>query len=373
MRRHRASSTILALVWCCACSVGEPEVQEERLTQSSEPVWKRRDEVHALYSGHSLTDDIPEAMTDIARSLGRKLEFEFQSIGYSSLRDRTRGTDLKSEAWTGYRTGKNRRGEGLHIASELERPTQLSPGARYDALVVTERHDLPKTAVQAQTATYLVDIAKHAWAGNPDADVFFYHVWMPIDVNDPLRWVQYERSQRKLWECVASRANLTSKGGNQRIRVLPGASALADLVGEMWRGSVPGLTQLTPVDRVKLLFRDDVHLSAIGTYFLALVHYAALYGQSPHGAAGVPGLDVDTVAHFQGVATRHVAAYGRIADAAATRSMAECRAFAAESCALLFSLKATSNPIVRAKQKAQALWWSRRYADARDPENPFHD
>jgi hypothetical protein len=39
------------------------------------------------------------------------------------------------------------------------------------------------------------------------------------------------------------------------------------------------------------LFADDVHPSLLGTYLAACVFYAALFGESPVGAAHPPGLD----------------------------------------------------------------------------------
>ncbi|MDB4976147.1 MAG: hypothetical protein JWN48_4488 [Myxococcaceae bacterium] len=367
--------SIVCVLLLSSCSAGDAHVGDEKLTQSAMPVWKQRDQVRAFYSGHSLSDGVPEAVAQIAGSLGRSLEFEFQSVGYSLLRERTRGPDPKSEAWSGYKTGKNKVGEGLDVAQELASPTHLVPGAHYDVLVVTERHDLPEVAVHGQTATYLSDFAQRAWAANPDTDVFFYQTWMPLDVADPLPWVHYERAVRPLWECVASRVNKSlAPTAGRRVRVLPGASALADLVGELWRGSVPGLQHLTPPDRVRLLFQDAVHLSPLGTYFMGLVHYAVLFGQSPHGALGQPGIEVETAAHLQGLASRHAVTYGRIADAAASRDMASCRAFAAgEACALFYSYAGGTNPLAKLKHKAEAWRCGRQYAGADDPQNPFHD
>jgi hypothetical protein len=36
---------------------------------------------------------------------------------------------------------------------------------------------------------------------------------------------------------------------------------------------------------VRLLFSDNVHMSDVGRYYMALVHYAVLLGRSPEGVA----------------------------------------------------------------------------------------
>ena len=35
---------------------------------------------------------------------------------------------------------------------------------------------------------------------------------------------------------------------------------------------------------MRLLFSDNVHMSDVGRYYMALVHYAVLLGRSPKGA-----------------------------------------------------------------------------------------
>src|SRR5262249_44163805 len=50
--------------------------------------WAPRDHVRAFYSGHSLSEGVPEVVEQIARSLGHRLNFEVQVLGYSLLRQR---------------------------------------------------------------------------------------------------------------------------------------------------------------------------------------------------------------------------------------------------------------------------------------------
>ncbi|MEO8483468.1 MAG: hypothetical protein ABI634_14745 [Acidobacteriota bacterium] len=358
----------LALLGACRGTVSIPN---ETLARDDRFAWTPRNHVRAFYSGHSLSEGVPEAVARTAAARGQTLEFEFQNIGYSLLRERTKGQNRSGQVWDGYRAGNNRTGSGLDVAQELERPSRLEPGQRYDALVVTERHDLPWAAAREGTATYLADMARHAWQGNPQADVFFYHTWLALDRNAPVPWITYERHAQRLWECVASRANLDLAPPLPRIRVLPGGTALADLVELLWQDKVPGLSAMTRSARVGLLFADDVHLSAVGKHYMGLVHYAFLFGQTPTGGPLVPPLTSETTSFLENFAGQTATTYARTANAAAQRDMEACRVFAA-------SEMSGANSALPARgwrdwlERPYRNWVSRRvYSDPNAPDNPF--
>jgi hypothetical protein len=298
-----------------------------------------RDTVRVFYSGHSLSDGVPEAVAAIAAARGRTLEFDVQSAPYSLLRSRMEGSTT-------------------------------APGKRYDAVVVTERHDLPWVAATEGTATHLAAFARRAWAGNPAADVFFYHTWLAIDLDDPRRWIHYEQRAQRLWECVASRANRDLGEPANRIRVMPGGAALASLVDRLWSGKVPGITETNPAARVRLLFSDDVHLSAMGTYFIGLVHYAVLFGQAPEGSR-INGVSAEASAFLEQFAQEFVASYARTAASASRRGLEACREFAAtEMCDASYALPARGwrNWLLGPYR----AWKCKRiYADRSAPGNPF--
>ena len=136
-------------------------MSEEARGAADTSAWALRDHVRAFYSGHSLSEGVPEVVEQIARSLGHRLNFEVQVLGYSFLRQRTKGEIPSASEWPGYRAGYNRRSVGLNVAEELRRPRRLAPGYKYDVLVVTERHDLPAVAREERTAFYLTDMANY--------------------------------------------------------------------------------------------------------------------------------------------------------------------------------------------------------------------
>ena len=337
---------------------------------------EKRDRVRAFYSGHSLSEGVPEIVAQIARSLGHRLDFEVQVFGYSLLRQRTKGEDPSAEDWPGYRAGQNRNGAGLDVSQELRRPQRLGPDDKYDVLVVTERHDLPAIARTERTAFYLAEMAKHLLAGNSDGEVLLYHTWLNIDAEAPKPWIDYETTVARMWECVASRANLDlpRRGDIPRVRVLPGAGALARLVQELWDGKVPGVMAATPAQRVRLLFADNVHMSEIGRYYLALVHYAALFGQSPEGAVAPGAIAVETSRYMQTLAWRYAAAYSEQARAAASRDMAECRRIIQDEVCPAYGAfqQRTSLPLIGLlMRRLDTRSCGKDYGDAADPQNPF--
>jgi hypothetical protein len=367
LRMILAALTILVGDWGVAMS------QESREAAGTS-AWPPRDHVRAFYSGHSLSEGVPEVVEQIARSLGHRLNFEVQVLGYSLLRQRTKGEVPSASEWPGYRAGQNRESAGLDVAEELRQPRRLAPGDKYDVLVVTERHDLPAIARKERTAFYLVDMAKHLLAGNPDAEVLLYHTWLNVDTDAPWPWINYERAVSPMWECIASRANLDlpARGDLPRVRVLPGGSALAELAAALWDGKVPGVAASTPGARVRLLFSDNVHMSEVGRYFIALVHYAVLFGRSPEGAAIPAPLSAETGRYMQTMAWQFAVSYGERANAAARRDMATCRSLMQnEVCPAYVAFRHGTGLLATLKRQLDGYSCRREYADAQDPDNPF--
>jgi hypothetical protein len=276
--------------------------------------------------------------------------------------------------WPGYRAGNNRGGAGLNVAEELRQPRRLAPGDKYDVLVATERHDLPAIARKERTAFYLTEMAKHLLAGNPDAEVLLYHTWLHIDLDAPWRWIDYERAVAPMWECIASRANLDlpARGDAPRVRVLPGGGALAELAAALWDGKVPGVAASAPGTRVRLLFSDNVHMSEIGRYFIALVHYGVLFGRSAEGAAIPTPLSSETGRFMQRLAWQYVVSYGQRANAAARRDMATCRTVMQnEVCPAYVAFRHGTGVLAALRRQLDTYSCRRDYGNAQDPENPF--
>jgi hypothetical protein len=330
-----------------------PEAFDDRrlaVTEASAPRQPpaARSDRRVFYSGHSLSDGLPEEVQRIASSKGSPgSHFAIESFPGSLIRQRV----------------AKRRGGFLR------------PGDSYDALVVTERHDLPFAARFEDTARFLKQMHDELVASDPAADTFFYQVWLEIDFDRPEHFVSYERRALAFWECLASAVNaqLAAESRAGRVRVLPGAAALAELVERMIAGSIEGASGGAPRERVQSLFVDRVHPSEIARYFMAAVHYAALYEASPEGAALAPGVPPELGVSLQRLAWEYMSAYAPRAAASATRDMAVCRDYAARVMCPLFE----AHPRDAEPEHPLRLWRRKRacqaaYADAADPNNPFH-
>jgi hypothetical protein len=113
-------------------------------------------------------------------------------------------------------------------------------------------------------------------------------------------------------------------------------------------------------------------MSEVGRYFIALVHYAVLFGRSPEGAAVPTLLSPEAGRYMQTLAWQHVVSYGQRANAAARRDMATCRTLMQnEVCPAFVSLHQGRGVLATIRRQFEIYSCRREYADAQDPENPF--
>lgn len=297
--------------------------------------------LRAFYSGHSLSDGIPEVIAGLAAARGKSWSHVVRSAPGSLLRERA--------AWPDEQT--------------------------FDALVATERHDLPYAAYHEQTVKHLSQLHARHVKQNPAGRTWFYHVWMSGARTSPQAFVDYERRALPLWECVASQVNRmnAAQGTPGRVLVLPGATALADLVQDLMADRVLGIVGATPDERIGAVFRDDVHLTPIGTYFLAAIHYSTLFGESAEGIAPPPEIALPLAHELQRRAWQHVLAYAPQAEAAASRDMSACRAYAADvMCEAFHNLPSVAGQgVLSALKNTKNKVLCRMRYNADDPKNPF--
>jgi hypothetical protein len=332
--------------------------------------------LRAFYSGHSLADGVPEEVAAIAQSRAQSLTFELQSMPGSLIRQRTKGEDPDAPGWPGFSAGRNRSGSGLDVEAELRRHPAHGPNPdAYDVLVVTERHDLPYAIYREHTIDYLRVLHDRLIEGNPKAHTLLYHSWLEIDLDQPEKFVAYERKALPLWECVASAVNrgLAADGRSDRIRVLPGASALAELVERLATGTLAGAAGGDARERVQALFRDQVHLTPLGRYFMGTVHYAALFGQSPEGSPAPAGVSPELARELQRLAWQHVSGYAQRAEAAAGRGAELCTDYATHVMCPAFAVHPRGESSISVISSLRHNWQCRQgFGAPRDGVPPFH-
>lgn len=280
---------LLAAIVSCAereqpnvqASVADPEVSLTRDFQ------KPRSGARIFISGHSLVDQpLPDFLTGIARSAGTPMEWNRQYVVGSSILRRTRGEDRKALDWPGYRNGYNREGEKLDVIAEFLRPQTVS-GGPYDVLLITEQHGMLETLLWNDTVRHLRHYHDRFIDGNPQGDTYFYEPWLDVgDKSDPRRWIAYERAVSPIWQCMATRVNVSLKaeGRSDRLTSLPAGAALAELLARATGGSkLDGITRGSDRETVDSIIDDAVHLTRLGSYYVSLVTYSAIFRRSPIG------------------------------------------------------------------------------------------
>lgn len=317
-----------------------------------------------MVSGHSLTPHgVFANMESVASSLGMSMVWNEQNINGSPLRARTRGDWIDDPAFSGYRSGNNRNGSNLDIVGEFLNPRTIG-GRRYDTLVLTERHDIVNTLMWEDTVRYTRHYHDRLIAGNGAATSHLYHTWLPINnKGNPGAWIGFERTAARAWQCTAARVNvsLAAQGRGDRVNYLPAALALADLVERAVQGGVPGVSGGSTGDIVNRLFRDDVHLTDLGDYYMSLVSYAAVYRRSPVGAWAPAGVTAQQKAALQDLAWQSVSRH--LADSSNVPSMGQCQAAMRDQvCAAYGNYVGNS---------AAAGTCAGRFAEA-SQRNPFH-
>lgn len=240
-------------------------------------------------SGHSLTDrPLPDMIEHIASQAGRKLSWERQHIGGSSIRQRSRGAD-GGPAGSGYAAGVDRAGNPIDVLAEF------ASSGPYDVLVITEWHRVLDAMLREGTAATLRDFQDRFIASSPRGVTYFFAPW--ADLSDPANpgdWIAYERSASPVWQCLVAGVNgdLARQSRDDRIQFIPASLALAEIVGHLTSGgSMAGFEDMTSDAIVAQLFSDRVHLTELGTYFVAVVTYASVFGNEAASATVPPSID----------------------------------------------------------------------------------
>lgn len=263
-----------------------------------------RRSARVFVTGHSLVDNpLPDDLVQIANSLGGTSQYNQQNVLGSPLRVRTRGLNAGSSDWSGYRLGKNREGQNMDVLAEIAQPQTVS--GTYDALLLTERHDLVSALLFEDTLRYARHYHDRVVAAQPSATTYFYQSWQGVrDKNAPAEWIAYERAASPVWTCMTTRLNqsLVAEGRTSRVVPLPAGVALAELVERATQGTVAGVTGTSVRETVDRLIEDDVHPTRLGMYYMALVSYAAVYRQSPVGAWRPAEVTAAQAASLQSVA-----------------------------------------------------------------------
>jgi len=287
-------------------------------------------------SGHSLMDNpLADYLQDLSTKKADDFNYNQQIVIGSPIRVRTAGLSADFVNWPGYSEGKNRGGStGLDVVSELRSPQTLGPGDAYDNFILTENHNIMDMIVWEKTTELVRQYHDLFIEGNSAGRSFFYHSWLNVDKTNPQPWIDHEKNSETVWECVASKVNLSLAADTRvdKLKVLPAGGALVSLVEAAIAGNVPGVSGSTQ-QKLDLIFDDNVHLTDLGKYFVAAVVYSSVYRKSP-AAVSPPsgsGISSSTAASLQSLAWNYVRDYYNEVNGSNEPTMSQCRALMVNS------------------------------------------
>lgn len=271
-------------------------------------------DARVFFSGHSLLDNpFPEFVAAIAEGGKTPMVWNQQYLEGSSLEARTRGLDASQRpTWSGYRSGRDREGNAIDVLAEL-RGSGIAERPPYDVLIITENNAFLDHVVWFDTVRYLRHYHDQVANADPKATTYLFESWFSLNSKtDPKAWIAYERAASPGWACLAERVNqsLAAEGREDRIIPLPAGRALAHLVELATSESgLLGLTEPTVEQTLSRLFLDEVHLTSLGSYYVALVTYAIVFRQSPSGTWVPPDVDPTLASTLQTIASQFAAEY----------------------------------------------------------------
>ena len=269
---------LMSVTWLSRAPTEERTRMYATLPDPREMAGKQR----LFVSGHSLTSRaMLNDLQKIAAASGLATSWEGQLAAGSSIRDRSLGQD-PSRPWSGFEHGQRADGSPADVQAILK--SAAENGDRFEALLITEQHRVLDSLVWQGTKQYLRAYRDAFTTLNPQADVLFFTPWIDLsDKDDPTEWIAYERAAWPVWKCIVARVNQGIEGGgNRAIRMIPASLALAELVEHLKDNpDQPGFEGRRGSDLTDTLFSDRVHLTPLGSRFVAAVTAAVLYGGLP--------------------------------------------------------------------------------------------
>jgi hypothetical protein len=322
---------------------------------------KKFENLSVYWVGHSLM----EAKTDSSFGHGSMMDI-FESfvrsrgIGYRKGDHTLWGAPLSLQ-WSGVAHSNKRE---VPRQKTLREKFELN-ASRYDALILTETVPISNALKHDFSAYYLRQFYCTFISANPGGAIYLYESWRGIQylpdfpdgdrIKTRKQWASEMVEDRQLWNTLASNAasgkvkkpgivsrllDLVDMGhsvecaGDTPIRIIPVGSALVRLEEELNSPASPFHFKLPDGARLELtdLFSnpyrhwpadddandsrasgnrelidpernwDEIHASAIGMYFAALVTYATVLGETPVGLSPMEEIGPEASRSLQEIA-----------------------------------------------------------------------
>ena len=227
----------------------------------------------AFYIGHSLSDQIPDMV--------QSLSDDDPDVSFSWVYQSIPGAPLR---WQWDRKDANDLTENPPQFYNFYNPTNGLPAGDYDVLVLTE--SVPRyLSIIDETYEYADSFFNYATSHNTNLKVFLYEDWHCILSGTPTGcdydidsnpWRQRLTDDLPMWESVVDSLNERYQPTSP-VCLIPGGQGLARLYDSIQIGAVPNINAIDEI------FSDNIHLTEIGKYFIACIHYATIHEKSPVG------------------------------------------------------------------------------------------
>ena len=264
-------------------------------------------QVRSYHIGNSLTDTLNGFLEPMARSAGRNFLFMRKTIPGCGIQlnfDMCGKGFASPDAWAAdYHLVFQRKVDHLFLQPFPNPPGLDSDGKFGGKFVELARKSNPLV----QAWLYAQWPAWDSWPDDAQCTGagWMKPAWFPPN-RRPANWEEamankmlYYLALKAIWDKQAEAR------GERPVRLCPGGPALVRLKREIEAGKVPGLTNFHDT-----VFADAIHLTHQGSYLVALVHYACIYGASPRGKVTFAnsGLTPEQAAIFQRIAWETVVA-----------------------------------------------------------------
>jgi hypothetical protein len=126
---------------------------------------------------------------------------------------------------------------------------------------------------------YLSLFVNNAWtngAAGAGAPTLLWTTWTNIDDSDG-PWRPMLDILGEEWENMQDYANEHRPQGAPHVYLIPGHKMMARLYDDIQLGAVPGVSDIS------FFFSDNIHVNNYGSYAVALIHYACIFGKNPAG------------------------------------------------------------------------------------------
>jgi hypothetical protein len=233
-------------------------------SQYATPLKPPEDALSVYHLGHSLVGrDMPAILA--------------QLTGHDHASQLGWGATLKGH-WTGDIPGFAEENAHDHF-----RPAAAAvESGDYPVVVLTEMVELRDAIRHFDSPAYLARWARRIRDARPDARIYLYETWHPLD--DPRGFLtRIDEDRVSLWEGTLLRQAKAVRGVGT-IHVIPGGQVMAAVARAAEAGGVPGLTGREGLFGLNSDgTRDQIHFNDLGAYLMALTHYAVIYHRSPVG------------------------------------------------------------------------------------------